>query len=237
MRGPVRPFLLLGGASLLLALGGCAVKREHGDMVNGKKLFVAKCGSCHVLARASTKGTVGPNLDQAFNRALHDGFKRSAVREVVEKQILYPNINGVMPPKLVRGQDAQDVAAYVGFAAARSGKDTGALATAVGGAQKPLAIAQNGTLTIPANPSGQLQYTYKNAQAKAGAVTLQSPNKSSVPHDISIQGGGLDQHGKIVQGGGVSTIKVTLKKGVTYTFYCSVDAHKQAGMVGKVTVK
>jgi plastocyanin len=237
MRGPVRPFLLAGGASLLLALGGCAVKREHGDMVNGKKLFVAKCGSCHVLGRASTKGTVGPNLDQAFNRALHDGFKRSAVRDVVEKQILFPNINGVMPAKLVKGQDAKDVAAYVGFAAARQGKDTGALATAVGGAQKALATEQNGTLTIPANPSGQLQYTFKNAQAKPGSVTFASPNKSSVPHDISIEGGGLNEHGKIVQSGGVSTVKATLKKGVTYTFYCSVDAHKQAGMVGKVVVK
>src|ERR671928_2024054 len=114
MRGPLRLSLLATGAGLLLAAGGCAVKHEHGDMVNGKKLFVAKCGSCHVLARASTKGTVGPNLDQAFTRALHDGFKRSAVREVVEKQILFPNINGVMPAKLVRGQDAQDVASYVG---------------------------------------------------------------------------------------------------------------------------
>src|SRR2546423_12540432 len=121
MRGPVRPLLLAGGASLLLALGGCAVKHEQGDMVNGKKLFVAKCGSCHVLGRAATKGTVGPNLDQAFDRALHDGFKRSVVSEVVEKQILYPNINGVMPGKLVQGENARDVAAYVGFAVARPG--------------------------------------------------------------------------------------------------------------------
>jgi plastocyanin len=229
--------LLCGGAAALVAVGGCAVKREHADMVNGKKLFVQKCGSCHVLGRAGTKGTVGPNLDQAFVRALHDGFKRSAVRSVVEKQILFPNINGVMPAKIVRGQDAADVAAYVGFAAARQGKDTGALATAVGAAQKALATEQNGALSIPADPNGQLLYTFKNAQAKAGSVTLSSPNKSSVQHDISIQGGGLNQHGPIVSNGGTSTLKVTLKPGTTYTFYCSVDAHRQAGMVGKITVK
>src|SRR4051794_3939380 len=138
MRSPVRLTLLAGGASLLVALGGCAVKHDQGDKVNGKKLFVSKCGSCHVLGRARTKGTVGPNLDQAFDRALHDGFKRSVIREVVEKQILYPNIEGVMPAKLVQGQDARDVAAYVGFAAARGGKDTGTLAAAVGTQQKPL---------------------------------------------------------------------------------------------------
>jgi plastocyanin len=229
--------LLCGGAAALVGVGGCALKRESSDMVNGKKLFVAKCGSCHILNRASTKGTVGPNLDQAFVRALHDGFKRSAIRGVVEKQILYPNVNGVMPAKLVRGQDAEDVAAYVGYAAARPGKDTGALAAAVGGGQQALAKEQNGTLNIPANPGGQLQYTFKDAQAKAGPVTLSSPNKSSVPHDISIEGGGLDQHGPVVQNGGTSTLKVTLKPGTTYTFYCSVDAHRQAGMVGKITVK
>src|SRR3954453_11145774 len=121
MRGPVRPFLLVAGASLLLALGGCGVKREHGDMVNGKKLFVAKCGSCHVLSRAQSKGTTGPNLDQAFNRALHDGFKRDTIETIVEKQILYPNINGVMPGKLVKGRDASDVAAYVAYAVDKTG--------------------------------------------------------------------------------------------------------------------
>ncbi|TML29604.1 MAG: c-type cytochrome [Actinobacteria bacterium] len=228
--------LVAGGAAALVGLGGCAVKHAQGDLVNGKKLFVAKCGSCHVLNRAATKGTVGPNLDQAFDRALHDGFQRSVVREVVEKQILYPNINGVMPAKLVRGQAAVDVAAYVGYAVARQGKDTGALAAAVGAAQQALATEQNGALTIPANPTGQLLYTFKNAQAKPGPVTIQSPNKSTVPHDISIQGNGLNQNGPVVSNGGTSTLKVTLKPG-TYTFYCSVDAHRQAGMVGQITVK
>jgi cbb3-type cytochrome c oxidase subunit III len=31
---------------------------------NGAAIFKAKCGSCHTLAAAGTKGTVGPNLDQ-----------------------------------------------------------------------------------------------------------------------------------------------------------------------------
>ena len=226
--------LLAGAGALLVGLGGCEVKRGGGDLVNGKKLFIAKCGSCHVLGRAATRGTVGPNLDQAFDRALHDGFQRSAVREVVEKQIEYPNINGVMPAKLVRGKQAHDVAAYVGYAAARPGKDSGALA--VGTQQQALASEQNGTLTIPADPTGQLLYTFKAAQAKPGAITLQSPNKATVPHDISIEGNGVSQHGPVVQNGGVSTLKLTLKPG-TYTFFCSVDAHRAAGMQGQLVVK
>ena len=226
-----RPAGLVLGAAVLVALGGCEVKRGQPDLVDGKRLFVSKCGSCHVLGRADTKGKVGPNLDQAFQAALGSGFGRSSVRGIVEKQILYPSRNGQMPAKLVTGRDAQDVAAYVAAVAARPGKDTGALATAVGGGQKPLAVARGGKLDIPADPNGQLLFTFKNAQAKPGSVTITSPNKSSVPHNVAIQGPGANQVGPIGQAGHVSTIRATLKPG-SYTFYCSVDAHRQGGMVG-----
>jgi mono/diheme cytochrome c family protein/plastocyanin len=231
-----RPAGLVLGAVLVVAVGGCEVKRGQPDLVEGKQLFVSKCGSCHVLARADTKGQVGPNLDQAFQAALGAGFGRSSVRGIVEKQILYPLRGGQMPAKLVHGRDAQNVAAYVAAVVARPGKDTGALATAVGGGQKPLAVERGGKLEIPADPNGQLLYTFKNAQGKPGPVTITSPNKSSVPHNIAIQGPGANQLGPIGQSGHVSTIHVTLKPGA-YTFYCSVDAHRQGGMVGKLTVK
>jgi uncharacterized cupredoxin-like copper-binding protein len=39
-----------------------------------------------------------------------------------------------------------------------------------------------------------------------------------------------------VQNGGVSTVNVKLAPG-TYTFYCSVPGHRQAGMQGTLTVK
>jgi mono/diheme cytochrome c family protein len=41
-----------------------------------------------------------------------------------------PNSGAVMPPMLYKGQNAEDVAAYVGRVAAIPGQDTGALATA-----------------------------------------------------------------------------------------------------------
>ena len=232
------PLALAAGASALFAVGGCGVdvKEGSGDLVNGKKLFVQKCGACHVLARANAKGTTGPNLDQAFQRALKDGFKRDTVRSVTRQQILYPNLRGVMPAKLVTGDDAVDVAAYVGFAAARRGKDTGALATAVGGAQKALAKAQGGVLTIPADPNGQLLFTFKNAEAPAGPLTINAPNQASIPHHIAIQGNGVNAKGQEVKGGAVSTIKVTVKPG-KYPFLCTVPGHAQAGMKGTLTVK
>lgn len=139
-----------------LAMSGCAVKGDDPDLVAGKQQFVQKCGSCHTLARANTKGTIGPDLDEAFQRAKVDGFGQDTIRDVVKKQIEYPSIpgdkgTGVMPAKLVTGDKAQDVAAYVAQSAAAGGKDTGLLAIASGGgsAKDPKALfAQgNGTST------------------------------------------------------------------------------------------
>ena len=226
--------LLIGATALVVVLAGCSAKGggSNADAVNGKQLFVQHCGSCHVLARAGTKGTTGPDLDAAFARARQDGFGSAAIRGIVDRQILYPNREGVMPAKLVTGQDAQDVAAYVGRTAAVPGKDTGALATVGQAQQKPLAKAVNGTLAIPADPNGQLLYLYKNATAPAGPLTINSQNKSQTIHDISVPG---QATGKQVKGGGTSTIKVDLKPG-KYTFLCTVPGHAAAGMKGTLTI-
>ncbi len=48
--------LLAAGAAALVALAGCSANESTGDadLVAGKKLFVQKCGSCHILNRAGT---------------------------------------------------------------------------------------------------------------------------------------------------------------------------------------
>ena len=106
----------IGSAVLLTvaaAFGGCSFSKEtNADLVSGKQLFVQKCGSCHTLAHAATKGTVGPNLDQAFQQPQKEGFGESAIRGVIKKQILFPARGGVMPARLVTGNKADDIAAY-----------------------------------------------------------------------------------------------------------------------------
>ena len=228
--------LLAAGAAAIAALAGCSAKdgSTSADLVNGKKLFVAKCGSCHTLAHAATKGNVGPNLDDAFSDPVQQGFGDSAIRGLVREWIQIARKGGVMPQNLVKGQDAQDVAAYVASVVSKPGKDTGLLASAVQSQQssKP-AVVQNGTLTIPADPTGQLAFDYKTAQAKPGQITIAMPNKSSAQHNIAIDGKGA---GKIVGSGGTSTFSANFGPG-TYTFYCQVPGHKEAGMVGKLVVK
>jgi plastocyanin len=246
MQRPVCTLLALAGAAGAVALAaGCgqSVVTENDNLVAGKQKFVAKCGSCHTLSRAGTKGTVGPNLDAAFRQPLRDGQGRTTVRGIVHEQILYPSrlqshsTGTQMPAKLVKGQDAEDVAAYVAFVVGRSGEDTGLLKDAVKQAGGGAAAAEkNGTLEIDADATGQLAYVTNKATGTPGPVTIQSKNPSSTPHDISIEGNGVNGKGPVVTGGKVSSFKVTLKPG-TYTFFCSVPGHRQAGMQGKLTVK
>ena len=92
-----------------------------------------------------------------------------------------------------------------------------------------------GTLSLQADPS-QLKFDKSALSAKPGKVTIVMKNPSTLPHDVAIEGNGVDVTGKTVTQGGTSTATATLKAG-TYTFYCSVDSHRQAGMEGTLTVK
>jgi mono/diheme cytochrome c family protein len=132
--------IFAAGIALLAALSGCAVKHPVANVVNGKVMFQKSCGSCHTLGHANTTGTTGPNLDDAFRQDRVDGMKSTSIEGLVDYWIKYPNSEGVMPAMLLKGQDAQDVAAYVATVAARPGKDTGALAQA-GGVQGTSAAA------------------------------------------------------------------------------------------------
>lgn len=239
--------IAIGGLLLALVLtaAGCSAKQgQNADVIVGKQQFVAKCGSCHTLARAGTKGTVGPDLDEALRYAIAEAHGRSTTRGMVEYQIRYPNPFGVMPKNLVNGQTVTDVAAYVAAAAANPGKDTGLLASAVKapGSGKP-AEEKAGKLQIPANPEGQLAYATNKATATAGSVKIEMPNMSGVSHNIALESGagGASGPGPAIGASsfttkGTASVTVTLKPG-TYTFFCQAPGHRQAGMYGTLTVK
>jgi mono/diheme cytochrome c family protein len=122
--------LLAAAALATLAVSGCTLKHPVANLVTGKELFASKCGSCHTLAHAQTTGDIGPNLDDAFRQDRADGIKSTSIAGLVDFWIQYPDSQGVMPAKILSGQDAQDVAAYVGRVAAIPGADTGQLAQA-----------------------------------------------------------------------------------------------------------
>lgn len=208
-------------------------------MVNGKALYSQKCGSCHLLNRAGTKGTQGPNLDEAFGPSRRDGLGEKTVEGVVLRQIAHVRKSSKMPKDLVTGKDAKDVAAYVALVAGQPGKDTGALANAGRPkvSTKPI-VAKGGTLKIDADPTGALAFVTSKASAKPGSLMFVSVNKASIPHNIALKdsGGKLIKEGPDVTGGGSSKFSASVKSG-KYQFVCTVPGHEEGGMKGDLTVK
>jgi mono/diheme cytochrome c family protein len=76
-------------AAAALSASGCAGNSGEDDanLVAGKQLFVKKCGSCHVLGRAGTKGNTGPNLDAAFQVARAERWGDGGIRGAVHERL------------------------------------------------------------------------------------------------------------------------------------------------------
>jgi len=106
MRSPVKPFALL----LAVAVGTFGLAQWHpfspstastatatGSAARGEGVFAASCAGCHGLDAA---GGVGPALV-------------GGTLTVEEVAGVVAAGRGAMPPGIVEGQDAADVAAYV----------------------------------------------------------------------------------------------------------------------------
>jgi plastocyanin len=90
------------------------------------------------------------------------------------------------------------------------------------------------TLTVTADPSGQISWDKSELSAKAGKVTLKIVNESSIPHAIEVEGNGVEEETKQVTGDNAE-VTVDLKAG-EYEYYCPVSNHRQT-MKGTLTVQ
>jgi mono/diheme cytochrome c family protein len=108
----------IAAATAVVGLTGCDLGPKA-NVDKGQQLFTQKCGSCHTLAGAGTNGDIGPNLDFAFKEARANGMDSDTIQGVVEAQVENPRpadpqqVDVYMPPKLVEGDDLNDVSAYV----------------------------------------------------------------------------------------------------------------------------
>jgi plastocyanin len=97
-------------------------------------------------------------------------------------------------------------------------------------------VAASSSLRLTADPTGQLAYDKKHAAVKAGNFAIRFVNRSSVPHNVTIaKGARVIVSTKTIQGA-TTTSTANLSAG-DYVFFCSVDAHRQAGMQGTLTAK
>ena len=90
------------------------------------------------------------------------------------------------------------------------------------------------TLELAADPGGGFSFDKKTLEAPAGTITIHLTNDASIPHDIAVEGNGVDEKSETVTNGDTS-LTVDLEPG-EYTFYCSVPGHRPGGMEGTLTV-
>jgi plastocyanin len=93
------------------------------------------------------------------------------------------------------------------------------------------------TQTLEANPEGQLKYDKTSLTAKAGKVSIDFTNMSSIGHNMTIaSASGAVAGATPTFQGGSKTLTLNLKPG-TYKFFCTVPGHRSAGMEGTLTVQ
>jgi plastocyanin len=110
-----------------------------------------------------------------------------------------------------------------------------------GGAAKEESSSAGGgsssTLKFEADPKGELAYTSTSETAKAGKVTVEFKNPQALTHDVAIENSNGEEVGATeLIADGSDTTSVDLKPG-TYTYFCTVPGHREAGMEGTLTVK
>ncbi len=94
-----------------------------------------------------------------------------------------------------------------------------------------------GSTVALAAKDDQLAYSATKETAKPGKVTIAFSNNSNLQHDVVL----AEPNGKVIGqtpvfDGGTKDLTATLKPG-SYTYYCSVPGHREAGMEGTLTVK
>lgn len=93
------------------------------------------------------------------------------------------------------------------------------------------------SFAVAADPSGQLAYTETEISVPAGSVTVDFENPAAIGHDVVVEDADANELLRtdvITESSATATGE--LEPG-TYTFYCSVDAHREAGMEGTLTVE
>jgi mono/diheme cytochrome c family protein len=133
-----KTFIVFGIVVLVLAAvipwlvfradGDAARGREKvsANLEKGQSLFETNCGTCHTLYSAGTDGNFAPNLDELLSPS--GPPTDEATIKQTEKRVLNAIDNGVdstttpgrMPPAIISGEQAEEVAEFVATTAGES---------------------------------------------------------------------------------------------------------------------
>ncbi len=161
--------------------------------------------------------STGHEIGLAVTAAVFIGFALTSSIVIPKRRPDFPGKNGL---------SVFIIACVFLFAAMISAVEVfGAESEAKGAASKPAGV------TVKAKET-EFKIALSTKTVKAGTVTFDVSNGGKIQHDLSIQGG---KKTALINPGSSAKLTVTLKKG-SYTLYCSVPGHRQAGMVAKLTV-
>jgi plastocyanin len=91
------------------------------------------------------------------------------------------------------------------------------------------------TIMLAADPNGDLAFDQTELTAAAGEVTIEFMNDSGIPHNVEVEGNGVEEVSDTITEGS-TTLTLTLEPG-EYEFYCAVPGHREGGMEGTLTVE
>jgi plastocyanin len=91
------------------------------------------------------------------------------------------------------------------------------------------------TIMLAADPGGDLAFDQTELTAAAGEVTIELTNESGIPHNVEVEGNGVEEVSETITEGSTS-LTLTLEPG-EYEFYCAVPGHREGGMEGTLTVE
>jgi mono/diheme cytochrome c family protein len=126
-----RPFVIFGILAVCLAVliplwayladadEDRGPRKVPADLQNGKRLFDINCGTCHTLYAAGTDGNFGPDLDTLLSptgpptdKSTIDATKQR-VLNAIENGVDSSTTAGRMPPGILSGEQADQVAEFV----------------------------------------------------------------------------------------------------------------------------
>jgi plastocyanin len=110
---------------------------------------------------------------------------------------------------------------------------------AAGGGQQqpPQAPAATTTLDVSSPSDGSLVFDPDGLEAEVGSLTINYSNPSPVPHSLAVESAAGTVLGETeIFSGGEQEVTIDDLTPGEYVFFCTVPGHREAGMVGDLTV-
>lgn len=90
---------------------------------------------------------------------------------------------------------------------------------------------------VAADPSGALRWDKATYEATAGDISFTVRNTSSMPHQFTIEGNGVNYRSPNIKANSAGTYTVLGLPAGEYKIVCDYPGHKAAGMVARLIVR